>query len=382
MIAGQQITGTLRLSHPIGQGAMGTVWAADHLALGTQVAVKFMSPALAEEPGCAERFRREAMTTAQVKSPHVVQVFDHGVTCGGAPYIVMELLDGEDLKRRVKRTGPLPPAVVARIIAQIAKALGPAHRLGIVHRDVKPDNLFVLDVEGEPFVKVLDFGIAKHAEEDLAMTATGSVVGTPFYMSPEQLLGAKHVDFRADLWALGVVAYFLLVGRVPFPGETLGSVAVAVQAAVFTLPSAARTGLPPSIDAWMQKALARDPAARFGSAKELAEALELAVDERERALNPFAADLAAAEPCMGATLADTNSGEAGQTSSDAELTAGDAHGLTLTGLTTMDQDGALFRSSALLIVIVAAARLAAGSTAVESTVTVPLRPRREPRPRA
>jgi eukaryotic-like serine/threonine-protein kinase len=353
MIAGQQITATLRLSHLIGQGGMGSVWAADHLALGTQVAVKFMSPSLAEQPGFAERFRREAMTSAQIKSPHVVQVFDHGVTRGGAPYIVMELLGGEDIKRRVKRLGPLPPAFVARIIAQAAKALGRAHRLGIVHRDVKPDNLFILDVEGEPFVKVIDFGIAKHAGEDLSMTATGSLMGTPFYMSPEQLLGAKHVDFRADLWALGVVAYFMLIGRVPFPGETLGSVAVAVNAAVFTPPSVVRAGLPPSVDAWMQKALARDPAARFGSAKELAEALELAVGEISCVANPSAGDLAAAAPWMGATLVDTTIGGPLKGSSDVWPSAWDTQGLTLTSVTTIGQQEGLPRSSALLIVLVA-----------------------------
>src|SRR5262249_9734339 len=151
-------------------------------------------PALAEHAEYVERFRREATTPAQIKSPHVVQVFDHGVTERGVPYIVMELLSGEDLRRHVKRTGPLPPAKVAQIIAQAARALGRAHRLGIVHRDIKPDNLFILDVEGEPFVKVLDFGIAKHAGESPQLTATGSMVGTPVYMSPEQLLSAKAVD--------------------------------------------------------------------------------------------------------------------------------------------------------------------------------------------
>src|SRR5262249_44988052 len=157
---------------------------------------------------------------AQIKSPHVAQVFDHGVTADGAPYIVMELLDGEDLKQRVRRLGPLPPAEVARIISQAASALGRAHRLGIVHRDIKPDNLVSLDIEGELFVKVLDFGVAKGAlGGNLAMTSTGSVVGTPMYMSPEQILSAKHVDFRADLWALSVVAYFALTGHTPFAGE-------------------------------------------------------------------------------------------------------------------------------------------------------------------
>ncbi|WP_437668758.1 protein kinase domain-containing protein [Sorangium sp. So ce131] len=281
MIAGQQVTSTLKLSRQLGKGAMGSVWVADHLALGTQVAVKFMSPAYAEQGGFVERFRREAMAAAQIKSPHVAQVFDHGVTPDGAPYIVMELLEGEDLKRRIERLGVLAPTEVALIVGQTAKALGRAHQLGIVHRDIKPDNIFLLDVEGEPFVKVVDFGVAKRvqggAAGELGMTSTGSVLGTPLYMSPEQLLSAKHVDYRADLWGLAVVAYHALTGQVPFRGETLGALSVVLHTGIFTPPSAVRPELSPAIDAWMKKALQLDPAARFSSARQMAEALSGAV---------------------------------------------------------------------------------------------------------
>ncbi|WP_437604827.1 protein kinase [Sorangium sp. So ce834] len=281
MNPGQQVTSTLRLARELGKGAMGSVWVADHLALGTQVAVKFMSPAYADQSGFVERFRREAMAAAQIKSPHVAQVFDHGVTPDGVPYIVMELLEGEDLKSRMQRLGALPPVEVAAIVAQTAKALGRAHQLGIVHRDVKPDNIFLLDVEGELFVKVVDFGVAKRVQGapqgDLGMTSTGSMLGTPLYMSPEQLLSAKHVDFRADLWGLAVVAYHALTGQVPFRGETLGALSVVLHTGIFTPPSAIRPELSPAIDAWMKRALALDPAARFASARQLAEALEHAV---------------------------------------------------------------------------------------------------------
>ncbi|XXX71997.1 serine/threonine-protein kinase [Sorangium sp. So ce134] len=281
MNPGQQVTSTLRLARELGKGAMGSVWVADHLALGTQVAVKFMSPAYADQTGFVERFRREAMAAAQIKSPHVAQVFDHGVTPEGVPYIVMELLEGEDLKSRMQRLGALPPVEVAAIVAQTAKALGRAHQLGIVHRDVKPDNIFLLDVEGELFVKVVDFGVAKRVQGapqgDLGMTSTGSMLGTPLYMSPEQLLSAKHVDFRADLWGLAVVAYHALTGQVPFRGETLGALSVVLHTGIFTPPSALRPELSPAIDAWMKRALALDPAARFASARQMAEALEHAV---------------------------------------------------------------------------------------------------------
>ncbi|XYH92759.1 serine/threonine-protein kinase [Sorangium sp. So ce1128] len=281
MNPGQQVTSTLRLSRQLGKGAMGSVWVADHLALGTQVAVKFMSPAYAEQSGFVERFRREAMAAAQIKSPHVAQVFDHGVTTDGVPYIVMELLEGEDLKRRMQRLGALPPLEVTTIVSQTAKALGRAHQLGIVHRDIKPDNIFLLDVEGELFVKVVDFGVAKRVQGapqgELGMTSTGSVLGTPLYMSPEQLLSAKHVDQRADLWGLAVVAYHALTGQVPFRGETLGALSVVLHTGIFTPPSALRPELSPAIDAWMKRALALDPAARFASARQMAEALEHAV---------------------------------------------------------------------------------------------------------
>jgi eukaryotic-like serine/threonine-protein kinase len=275
MIAGQQLTATLRLVRPLGQGAMGSVWVADHLTLGTRVAVKFMAPVYVQHSGFAERFRREAMAAAQIKHPHVAHVIDHGVTSDGALYIAMELLDGETLRARIDRLGALHLAEVVRIVGQTAKALGRAHHLGIVHRDVKPDNLFVMDLDGEPFVKILDFGVAKLDQSGtMNATSTGSLLGTPLYMSPEQLLSAKHVDYQADLWALAVVTYQALTGGLPFVGDTVGALSVAVHAGTFAPPSARRPGLPPAVDAWMARALQRDPNARFRSAKEMAEALE------------------------------------------------------------------------------------------------------------
>jgi serine/threonine-protein kinase len=258
---------------------MGSVWVADHLALNTQVAIKFMSPAYLENRDLVQRFRTEAMAAAQIKSPHVAQVFDHGFMTDGTPYIVMELLEGEDLKRRIRREGPLPPREVSLIIAQAAKALSRAHQVGIVHRDIKPDNIFLTYIDGELLVKVLDFGIAKlgAGSEMGGATTTGSMMGTPLYMSPEQLLSAKRVDHRADLWSLAVVAYHALTGRVPFNGETVGSLSVAVHGGVFEVPSRLRPGLSPALDAWFQRALRKDPNERFATAKELAETLDAAI---------------------------------------------------------------------------------------------------------
>jgi serine/threonine-protein kinase len=277
---GEQITPTLRLVRPLGKGGMGAVWVADHLALGTQVAVKFMAAAYAQNAGLVQRFQREAVAAAQIKSPHVAQVFDHGVMASGEPYIVMELLEGEDLGQRVRRAGPLSVGELVPVVAQVAKALTRAHQLGIVHRDIKPDNVFLVSIDGELLVKILDFGIAKHAAEGLpGMTSTGAMLGTPLYMSPEQLLSSKAVDFRSDLWSLGVVGYHALTGRVPFAGETIGSISVAVHAGVYAPASSVRSGVSGAVDAWIARALCRDPAGRFGSARELAEALEQAARE-------------------------------------------------------------------------------------------------------
>ena len=192
MFEGQQITPTLRLVRVLGNGGMGSVWIADHLALRTQVAVKFMDAALAHSADFVRRFQSEAIAAAAIKSPHVVQVFDHGITAEQEPYIVMELLEGEDLRAHLRRTGPLTPAALAPIVSQVAKALSLAHELRIVHRDIKPANLFLMKHGDDVFVKVLDFGIAKVAD-DLAAgpnTITGNTMGTAPYMSPEQLVGS------------------------------------------------------------------------------------------------------------------------------------------------------------------------------------------------
>ena len=271
------IGNNVRLVRLLGQGGMGSVWVADHETLHTQVAVKFMITEMGESSEALTRFTREASAAAQIKSPHVVQTFDHGVTPEGIPYIVMELLEGVDLASRVGRDGALPPRAVAVVLSQVCKALGRAHSVGIIHRDIKPENIFLSDQDGELLVKVLDFGIAKRSQDAaLSMTSTGAMVGTPYYMSPEQVMSAKGVDARTDLWSLAVVAYQALTGKVPFDAETMGALCVAINAAEFVPPSTLVPGLSHSIDAWFTTALARDAAARFQSAKELAAAFQRA----------------------------------------------------------------------------------------------------------
>jgi serine/threonine-protein kinase len=270
---GLNVTPSVRLVRPFGAGGMGAVWIAEHLTLHTQVVVKFMSSELAKDPASIARFSREAAAAAAVKSPHVVQMFDHGIMEGGAPFIVMELLEGEDLGQRVTRLGALPVADVDKIVTQACKALGRAHAAGIVHRDIKPDNIFLCHQDdGDIFVKILDFGIAKKANgSEMGHTRTGALMGTPYYMSPEQALGLKNIDLRTDLWSLGVVAYECLTGVRPFEGETVGALSLAIVHGPMPVPSRVAS-VPGGIDEWFARACCREVAGRFASAKELADA--------------------------------------------------------------------------------------------------------------
>jgi serine/threonine-protein kinase len=281
---GDPITPSIRLVRELGSGGMGSVWVADHAALQTQVVVKFMHVQLSGDRDSVLRFSREAAAGANVKSPHVVQVLDHGIAPDGAPFIVMELLEGSDLAAHCERNGPMTPVEVDHVISQTCKALARAHERGIVHRDIKPQNIFLTNVGGgELFVKVLDFGIAKASGGQQAITSatkTGALMGTPYYMSPEQTVGAKGLDHRTDLWALGVVAFESLTGRKPFEAETIGGLAVAICSGPMPVPSRVNAALSAEVDRWFSQACARDVAQRFASAKEMADALHLAVTGR------------------------------------------------------------------------------------------------------
>ena len=278
LVEGTLVTPNIRLVRLLGRGGMGAVWIADHLTLMTQVAVKFISPELAtKSPRMAQRFEREARLAARIKSPHAVQTYDHGITASGTPYIVMELLEGETLTARIQRHGTLTVRELQLVMGQAAEVLGRAHALGVVHRDIKPDNVFCIDTGYELFIKILDFGIAKDRTLPSAsdMTSTGAMMGTPKYMSPEQVQSAKDTDSRADLWALAVTAYEALTGHVPFDGETLGALIIKIFHADFPLPSAARPDLGTSLDPWFRKALHPNVEQRYQSAREMADAFNM-----------------------------------------------------------------------------------------------------------
>ena len=310
-----QVTPTVRLVRELGAGGMGRVWVAEHSALGTEVVVKFLSTDLMDDPNHVARFQREATATAQVKSPHVVQIFDHGVTPDNQPWIVMELLEGEDLAAVLLRRGKLQLDEVVDNVRQITLALGRAHARGIVHRDIKPSNVFICDRgDGAAFVKLLDFGIAKGPLVDGVVTATGAIVGTPAYASPEQITGQKDITLQSDVWSIGVLAYHAMTGKMPWSAVSVAQLAIAIHSKSARPPTSVAPELPAAIDNWFAKACALDKKERFGSAQESADALAFAaggsMQGRARGPNPSDApprpdpdDLAHA---VTATLVDPN----------------------------------------------------------------------------
>jgi serine/threonine protein kinase len=272
--AGQVIAERYRLVRPIGKGAQAAVWIAEHLALGSQVAVKLMDAELVEQADARERFRREATAAAQLRSAHVVHILDHGIE-NGQPFMVMEYLEGEDLFQRLERKGRLTLVEASVIVTQIARALARAHAAGIVHRDLKPENVYLVPNEDEEVAKVLDFGVAKFLEAGASQrrTSAGTLLGTPHYMSPEQVRGVGEIDHRSDLWSLGVIAYQLTVGDLPFESEGVGDLLIKITMERIPVPSKAHAPLPKTFDEWFAKACHRDPDKRFQTGRELAEAL-------------------------------------------------------------------------------------------------------------
>jgi serine/threonine-protein kinase len=255
---------------------MSTIWAAEDRQLHRSVAVKLLSMSMAERHGARRRFEREAMAVARLQSPNIVQVFDYGVE-DDRPVIVMELLHGEDLRQRLKGRVKLPLPAVIEVVKQCARGLGEAHSAGIIHRDLKPANIYLArDRQRGLVVKILDFGVAKAdgMEGTGKTTKAGDILGTPHYMSPEQARAKEPVDHRTDLWSIGVIAYRMLCGRVPFLGHNTAQILIAAATEGFHPPTTYVPELPPEIDDFMSRALARDREQRFSSAAEMVTALE------------------------------------------------------------------------------------------------------------
>ncbi|HEX3770698.1 MAG TPA: serine/threonine-protein kinase, partial [Polyangiaceae bacterium] len=220
------LDGKYRVEHLLGEGGMGAVAKATHILRRAPVALKFMSGAVLSLAGAVERFVNEGVAASQIDSDHVVKVFDVGRLPSGAPYLVMEFLEGCDLGQLLEREGPtLPVGRAVHFTLQALRALHTAHAAGIVHRDMKPSNCFIIDKDGEPdFVKLVDFGISKvRAAEDgssAQLTRTNSALGTPLYMSPEQARSPRDVDHRTDIYSVGAILYEMLAGRTPYTADT------------------------------------------------------------------------------------------------------------------------------------------------------------------
>jgi serine/threonine protein kinase len=278
---GDTLAAKYRVEKCLGTGGMGTVVAARHLELEQRVAIKLMHPHLAEHPESVTRFLREGQAAGRLRSDHVARVLDVGRLENGAPYLVMEYLEGKDLDTLTDEHGALSLEKAATYLLQACEAVAEAHAAGIVHRDLKPSNLFLtLDPYGQPKIKVLDFGISKLSQEgsttghsDGSITVTAAIMGSPLYMPPEQMRSARQADARSDIWALGAVLYELLTVRHVWSGSTVSE--ICVRAATDPTPSvcAVRADLPREVDAIVARCLEKEPALRFQSAAELASAL-------------------------------------------------------------------------------------------------------------
>ncbi len=276
---GSTVAGKYRLERLIGRGGMGSVWAARHLQLDTLVAVKFIDT-VADMGDARIRFEREAKAAAQLRSPHVVQILDHGID-DERPYIAMELLEGEDLGERLRRTPRLSLPATATLITQAAKALRRAHEHGVIHRDLKPGNIFLARFDDDEVVKLLDFGVAKLRYGEITpgveMTQTGVIFGSPSYMSPEQARGNRIIDHRTDLWSLAVILFRCITGSKPFEADSIGNLVIKLCIEPLPTPTSFAGDLPPEIDRFFERAFARDPDQRFQSAVALAAEFEAIV---------------------------------------------------------------------------------------------------------
>jgi serine/threonine-protein kinase len=291
---GEVVAEKYEVERTIGAGGMGVVVAARHLGLGERVALKFLVPrsggGTIDEHTLA-RFFREAQLTARVRSDHVARVLDVGGHESGAPFMVMELLEGTDLQRLVRERGPLPVGEAAGYVLHACLGLAEAHAAGVVHRDLKPANLFLTRrPDGAPLVKVLDFGIGKlvagvRGAFDHTLTTEADLLGSPLYMSPEQIKAPRDVDARSDVWSMGAILYTLLAGRPPFVGENAGAILAQILSEPPEAISPTRGDVPPALEAVVASCLQKDPGRRMQRADDLA-----------RALAPFAAPALGGRP--------------------------------------------------------------------------------------
>jgi len=279
---GDVLAGKYRVERVLGVGGMGVVVAAQHLQLDEKVALKFLRPEALGDAEAVARFDREARAAVKIKSEHVARVIDVGKLENGAPYIVMEYLEGGDLSGMLEKSGPMSFEQAVDFVLQACEAIAQAHALGIVHRDLKPSNLFCIRrPDGQLSIKVLDFGISKSTttgsfgsgSRDMGMTRTTAVIGSPIYMSPEQMQSSKNVDSRTDIWSLGVILFELLTGRVPFEGDTVTELAIRVATEPTPPVASLRADVPPGLERAILRCLEKTRERRYQNVAELAAAL-------------------------------------------------------------------------------------------------------------
>jgi eukaryotic-like serine/threonine-protein kinase len=295
--SGDLIQSRYRLLRLLGSGASGSVWAARNELIDRDVALKMMRPEVAEDAVALQRFFNEAKASGRVRSPSIIEILDLGQAEDGSPFLVFELLEGESLDERLRRDSTVPAEQLLDLLAGVAKALDLAHGSGIIHRDLKPANIFITKTQsGHPIAKILDFGISKVVDtgSNFSLTRTGTVVGSPAYMSPEQASGREDLDARADIWSLGVVMYEALTGTLPHQAVNYNALMVRILTQDCDPVLTRKTDLPPSVCAIVDACLKRERDQRTSNAGLLAKQMDGAVREmkatRQRTLTRHLSD--------------------------------------------------------------------------------------------